>query len=144
MLYLGRYNNSIDSKGRVVIPAKFREKLGDAFVICGGFDRCLFVYSMSDFEQFSETLMNLPRNDEKARKFRQFFLTTAAEVEPDKQGRILVGDDLIRFAEIQKDVVIVGNGEHIEIWSKERFPDATKFEDIGELAEALSEFGIRI
>ena len=144
MLYLGRYNNSIDAKGRVVIPARFREKLGESFVVCGGFDRCLFVYSMEDFEDFSAKLMELPRSDENARRFRQFFLTTAAEVEPDKQGRILLGEDLIRFAEIKKDVVVVGNGEHIEIWSKERFRDAESFGDIDDLAGSLAEYGLRI
>ena len=144
MLYLGRYNNSIDAKGRVVIPARFREKLGESFVVCGGFDHSLFVYSMEDFEDFSAKLMELPRSDEKARRVRQFFLTTASEVEPDKQGRILLGEDLIRFAEIKKDVVVVGNGEHIEIWSKERFRDAGSFGDIDDLAGSLAEYGLRI
>ncbi len=144
MLFLGRYNNSIDSKGRVVIPAKFREKLGDRFVVCGGFERSLYVYDMADFEEYAGRLMELPRTDERVRRFRQFFLTTAAEVEPDKQGRILIGEDLLRYAEISKDVVVVGNGDHIELWSKERFPEADSFGDIGELAAGLADYGLKI
>ncbi|MCR5675811.1 MAG: division/cell wall cluster transcriptional repressor MraZ [Lachnospiraceae bacterium] len=146
-MYLGRYNNSIDAKGRLVIPAKFREKLcegGDTFVVCGGFSRNLNVFSMPDFEEFSESLMELPQSNAKARQLRQFFLTTAAEAEPDKQGRILIGEDLLKFAGISKDVVVVGNGKHIEIWSREQFPDATSFGDISELAAGLEEFGLKL
>ncbi|MCR5094205.1 MAG: division/cell wall cluster transcriptional repressor MraZ [Lachnospiraceae bacterium] len=144
MLYLGRYNNSIDSKGRVVIPAKFREKLGEVFVVCGGFDKSLYVYDMADFEEYAARLKELPRSDERARRFKQFFLTTATDVEPDKQGRVSIGEDLIRYAEIKKDVVVVGNGDHIEIWARERFPEADSYGDIGELASGLSEYGLLI
>ncbi|MCR4764308.1 MAG: division/cell wall cluster transcriptional repressor MraZ [Lachnospiraceae bacterium] len=147
MLYLGRYNNSIDAKGRLVIPAKFREKLcegGDSFVICRGLENNLYVFSREEFEEFAESLMNPEQPDPNAWQRRQFFMLGAVEVEPDKQGRILLGEDLIRFAGIEKDVVVAGNGRHIEIWSKERFPDAASFGDIGTLSAGLAEFGLKL
>ena len=147
MLYLGRYNNSIDSKGRVVIPAKFREILsegGDSFVVCRGGESNLYVFSMPDFEEFAESLSDPEKTDPQAWQLRQFFLLSASEVEPDKQGRILIGEDLLKYAGIEKDVVVVGNGKHIEIWSRESFPDATSFGDITELTAGLAKFGLHL
>ncbi|MBR4530750.1 MAG: division/cell wall cluster transcriptional repressor MraZ [Lachnospiraceae bacterium] len=147
MLFLGRYNNSIDAKGRLVMPAKFREKLlegGDAFVICGGFEHNLYVFSMPDFEDFSDSLMELPQSDPKARALRQFFLAHAVDVEPDKQGRVLIPEDLLKFAQIEKDVVVAGNGKHVEIWSRSNFPEADSFGDVAELAEGLSAYGLKL
>ena len=147
MLYLGRYNNSIDTKGRLVIPAKFREKLcedGGSFVVCRGGEHNLYVFSMPDFEEFAESLTDPQKTDPESWQLRQFFLLSALEVEPDKQGRILIGEDLLKYAGIDKDVVVAGNGRHIEIWSKESFPDAASFGDIGELTAGLARFGLHL
>ena len=143
-MFLGEYNHTIDAKGRLIIPSKFREALGDTFVVTKGLDGCLFVYDNQEWNAFEEKLKSLPITNKEARQFARFFLAGAAEVEVDKQGRILVPNILREFAQISKDVVLIGVASRIEIWSKERFEGITAFEDMDEIAEHMAELGLGI
>ncbi|MDD3205735.1 MAG: division/cell wall cluster transcriptional repressor MraZ, partial [Lachnospiraceae bacterium] len=106
-MFMGEYNHTIDVKGRLIIPSKFREILKDEFVVTKGLDGCLFVYDNEEWNKFEEKLKSLPLTNKDARKFVRFFLAGAAGVEVDKQGRILVPSVLREFAELNKEVVLV-------------------------------------
>lgn len=144
MMFMGEYNHTIDAKGRLIIPSKFREALGDTFVVTKGLDGCLFVYDNEEWNAFEEKLKALPITNKEARQFVRFFLAGAAEVEVDKQGRILVPNILREFAQISKDVVLIGVASRIEIWSKERFEGMAAYEDMDEIAEHMAELGLGI
>ncbi len=144
MMFMGEYNHTIDAKGRLIVPSKFREALGDTFVVTKGLDGCLFVYDNKEWNAFEEKLKSLPLTNKEARQFARFFLAGAAEVEVDKQGRILVPNILREFAQISKDVVLIGVASRIEIWSKERFEGIASFEDMDEIAEHMAELGLGI
>ena len=141
---MGEYNHTIDAKGRLIVPSKFREALGDEFVVTKGLDGCLFVYDNKEWTAFEEKLKALPLMNKESRKFVRFFLAGAANVEVDKQGRILVPSVLREFAELDKDVVLVGVGSRIEIWSKTKWEDASEYDDMEEIAEHMSELGLMI
>ncbi|MCI9314959.1 MAG: division/cell wall cluster transcriptional repressor MraZ [Lachnospiraceae bacterium] len=143
-MFMGEYNHTIDAKGRLIIPSKFREALGDTFVVTKGLDGCLFVYDNEEWNAFEEKLKALPITNKEARQFVRFFLAGAAEVEVDKQGRILVPNILREFAQISKDVVLIGVASRIEIWSKERFEGMAAYEDMDEIAEHMAELGLGI
>lgn len=143
-MFMGEYNHTIDAKGRLIVPSKFREALGDTFVVTKGLDGCLFVYDNEEWQAFEEKLRSLPITNKEARQFARFFLAGAAEVEVDKQGRILVPNILREFAQINKDVVLIGVASRIEIWSKERFEGMASFEDMDEIAEHMAELGLGI
>lgn len=143
-MFMGEYNHTIDAKGRLIVPSKFREVLGDAFVVTKGLDGCLFVYDNEEWKRFEEKLRALPITNKEARQFVRFFLAGATEAEVDKQGRILIPNVLREFAELTKDVVLVGVGSRIEIWSRERFEDTAAFEDMDEIAEHMAELGLGI
>ncbi len=144
MMFMGEYNHTIDAKGRLIIPSKFRDALGDTFVVTKGLDGCLFVYDNDEWTAFEEKLKSLPITNKEARQFARFFLAGAAEVEVDKQGRILVPNVLREFAQISKDVVLIGVASRIEIWSKERFDGMAAYEDMDEIAEHMAELGLGI
>lgn len=141
---MGEYNHSIDAKGRLIIPSKFRETLGDAFVVTKGMDDCLFVYDNDEWTHFEEKLKALPVTNRNARQFARFFLAGAAAVEVDKQGRILVPANLRQFAGLEKDVVLVGVASRVEIWSKENWEEQTADKDMDEIAENMEELGLGI
>lgn len=143
-MYMGEYNHSIDAKGRLIIPSKFREALGDEFVVTKGLDGCLFVFDQTEWSAFEEKLKSLPITNKEARQFVRFFLAGAAAMEVDKQGRILLPGVLREFADITKDVTLIGVGSRIEIWSKERWDGTSDYEDMEEIAEHMAELGLSI
>ena len=143
-MFMGEYNHTIDAKGRLIVPSKFRESLGDVFVVTKGLDGCLFVYDNEEWNVFEEKLKSLPLTNKDARTFVRFFLAGAAEVEVDKQGRILVPGVLREFAGLKKDVVLIGVASRIEIWDRERFDGAAVYEDMDEIAEHMAELGLGI
>lgn len=143
-MFMGEYNHTIDAKGRLIVPSKLRESLGEDFVITKGLDGCLFVYDNAGFRIFEEKLKSLPLTNKDARQFVRFFLAGAANVEIDKQGRVLIPSVLREFAEITKEAVLVGVGSRIEIWSKERWMDTTELEDMETIAEHMAELGLGI
>ena len=117
-MFMGEYHHTIDEKGRITLPSKIREQLGYDFVITRGLDQCLFVYPRSDWNRIIDTYKSLP-NTKDARNFMRFFLSGAAEVNFDKQGRINVASPLIKYASLEKDCIIIGVNDHLEIWSEE-------------------------
>lgn len=141
-MFMGEYNHTIDAKGRLIIPAKFREVLGDEFVVTKGMDGCLFVFDTSEWQVFAEKLRSLPMIDKEVRQFTRFFLAGAASVEVDKQGRILLPSVLRDFAGITKDTVLIGVGSRIEIWSKDRWEGTVTYQDMDEISTHMVELGI--
>ena len=141
---MGEYNHTIDAKGRLIIPSKFRETLGDEFVVTKGLDGCLFVYDNAEWSAFEEKLKSLPLTNKDARQFVRFFLAGATLAEVDKQGRILVPANLREFAGLEKEVVLVGVASRVEIWSKVRWEDAASYDDVEEIAEHMAELGLGI
>lgn len=143
-MFMGEYNHTVDLKGRVIVPSKFRETLGDEFVVTKGLDGCLFVYDMKEWNVFEEKLKSLPITNKDARQFVRFFLAGAATVEVDKQGRILIPGVLREFAELTKDVVLIGVASRVEIWSKERWNGTASYDDMEEIAEHMADLGLSI
>jgi MraZ protein len=143
-MFMGEYNHTIDIKGRLIVPAKFRETLRDEFVVTKGLDGCLFVYPNEEWQTFEEKLKTLPLTNKNARQFSRFFLAGAATCEVDKQGRILLPGVLREFAELEKDVVLVGVLSRIEIWSKSKWVESNVFDDMDEIAENMEELGLSI
>ena len=143
-MFMGEYNHTIDPKGRVIVPAKFRDSLGERFVVTQGLDGCLFVYDDIEWRVFEEKLKTLPITNKEARAFVRFFLAGAADVEVDKQGRILLPAVLRDHAKLLKDVVFVGVGSRVEIWSKEKWEGTKQFDDMDEIAEHMQNLGFGI
>ena len=142
--FRGRFNHSVDAKGRVILPSKFREKLGEEFVMTVGLDGCLFVYPNEEWEVFAEQLSNLPGTAE-GREFQRYFYENAVSCEIDKQGRVLIPADLRAAAGLTKDIVFIGMNKRIEIWSKERKAASSALtpQDINQVADRMAEYGIR-
>ena len=141
-MFMGEHSHSIDAKGRLIIPAKFREELGDQFVLTQGMDHTLTIYPMNEWLKFLEQLNQLPLTSKEARTFRRFFTAKATMCELDKQGRILVPAGLREYADLEKDVVLTGNISNIEVWSKKRWDEDSEVEDMDAIAEKLQGMGI--
>ncbi len=138
---MGEYEHGLDEKGRIIVPTKFREALGDKFVLSLGIDGCLFIYPTKDWEQFVEKLKALPGTKE-ARQMQRYFMAGAVECESDKQGRVMIPAKLREQAGITKDVVSVGVVNKIEIWSKERWESNNTYDSVDDIADHMSEFGL--
>ncbi len=122
-MFMGEYHHSIDDKGRLIIPSKFRTELGDKFIITRGIENCLFIYPEERWEAIVHKLESLPFTKKDARNFTRFFLSGATVAEFDKQGRINITSPLITYAGIKKDCVVIGTGDRLEIWSKEAWEE---------------------
>ena len=143
-MFMGEYNHTVDPKGRLIIPAKFREQLGDEFVVTKGLDGCLFVYTKEEWHNIEEKFRGISMTSKDARKFSRFFFAGAAALELDKQGRILLPANLREYAGIDKEVVSVGVFSRVEIWSKERYLENNNFDDMDKIAEHMAKLGIKI
>lgn len=143
-MLLGEYNHNIDDKGRVSVPAKFREDLGISFVVTKGLDNCLFAYSKEEWTKFEEKLKSLPLTNPNARNFIRFFFSGATECEIDKQGRINIPQSLREYAELGREVAIIGVSTRVEIWNREKWNNYTSPEnmDVDEIAKQMSDLGI--
>lgn len=143
-MLLGEYEHSIDTKGRIAVPAKLRESLGTRFMITKGLDGCLFVYDMEQWQLLENKLAALPMSRKTARDFTRFLFGGACEAECDKQGRVLLPANLRRYANLDKDAVIVGVGSRAEIWDAAKWQQYNEesAEDVSELAEQLADLGI--
>ncbi len=138
-MFMGEYHHNIDDKGRLIIPAKFREELGDEFIVTRGIENCLFAYSEKDWNKIVEKLESLPFTKRDARSFNRFFLSGATNAEIDKQGRINITSPLVSYANIKKECVIIGVGDRLEIWSLEdwnNFFNSAK-DNMSDIAENL-------
>lgn len=141
----GEYSHSLDAKGRVILPAKLREEIGDSFYITRDFEGCLAIYSAEEFEKLGAAIQALPRNMKEARKIQRIIITGAHLCEIDKQGRFVIPPKLREFACLEKDLAIVGNGSHAEIWDSDKWNEYLYGEDsmsLEEAAEALRAEGL--
>lgn len=143
-MFMGEYHHSIDNKGRMIVPSKFRDDLGDMFIITRGLDQCLFGYPISEWELIEEKLKGLPLTKKDARAFTRFFFSGATESELDKQGRINIPAPLLQYAKLEKECVILGVSNRIEIWSKQIWEDyfSQSEESFAEIAENMIGFDI--
>lgn len=143
-MFMGEFQHNIDTKGRIIMPVKFREDLGDNFVITRGLDQCLFAYPMEEWKILEEKLKKLPLTKKDARAFTRFFFSGAIECEVDKQGRINIPSPLRSYAKLDKECVVIGVSNRIELWAKENWE--TYFEEseesFAEIAENMMDFDI--
>ena len=142
-MFMGEFQHNIDAKGRLIVPSKLREKLGEKFVVTRGMDGCLFGYPLAEWNQLETKLNEMPLSKKDARAFVRFFYSAATECEIDKQGRINIPASLRSHASLEKECVIIGVANRIEIWDQTRWNDFTKeteasFDDI---AETMVDFG---
>lgn len=143
-MFKGEYNHTVDTKGRLIVPSKFREALGEVFVVTKGLDGCLFAYPNEEWKNIEEKFREIPLTTKDARKFTRFFFAGAADCEVDRQGRVLIPPVLREFAGLQKEVVLVGVLNRIEIWSRERWLSESTYDDMDEIAEHMAELGLGI
>ncbi len=143
-MFIGEYNHTIDAKGRMIIPQKFREGLGESFFMTRGLDGCLALYPQEQWEIFVDKLNALPDTRKDIRDLKRFFLSGAGDCEIDKQGRVLVPPSLREYASLKKDIVITGASTKIEIWNRKKWEDITRIDvdDMDDIAERLAEQGI--
>lgn len=143
-MFIGEYEHNVDAKGRIIMPSKLREDIGDKFIITKGLDGCLFAYSQTEWANFEQKLKALPLAQKNARNFVRFFLSGAVECEIDKQGRFLIPANLREHALLDKEVVIIGVGTRLEIWNKESWKTYSSDENISadEIAENMTMLGI--
>ena len=143
-MFMGEYQHTIDIKGRMIVPAKFREELGSQFVVTRGLDKCLFIYPMEEWNEVEEKLKKLPLTKKDARAFTRFFFSGAVECDIDKQGRINIPQTLRTYADLDKDCVVIGVSNRVELWSKEVWE--TYFQEsedsFADIAENLMDFDI--
>ena len=143
-MFIGEFKHNLDSKGRIAMPVKFRNKLAGGAIITRGLDRCLFVFTNKDWEVLAQKLIALPLSQANSRAFSRLMLAGAMDVEIDKQGRILIPDYLREYAGLKKETIFAGLYNRIEIWESENWKQyKTKTESQSdEIAEKLSELGI--
>ncbi|REC32138.1 cell division/cell wall cluster transcriptional repressor MraZ [Enterococcus pseudoavium] len=142
-MFMGEFQHNIDAKGRLIVPSKLREQLGEKFVVTRGMDGCLFGYPLAEWEQLETKLNEMPLSKKDARAFVRFFYSAATECEIDKQGRINIPQSLRSHASLEKECVVIGLASRIEIWDQGRWNEFTNeteasFDDI---AETMVDFG---
>lgn len=143
-MFIGEYKHNIDTKGRLAVPAKFRNMLKKGAVVTKGLDNCLFLYSREEWKKMAEKFAKLPISQAKARAFARHMLAGAMEVSFDSQGRINIPDYLVNFAKLSKKAIVAGVFDRLEIWDEEtweKYKAGTEAES-GEIAEALGDLGV--
>jgi len=138
-MLMGKFTHNLDAKNRLFIPAKYREQLGETFVITRNVDKCLSVFSMEEWEKYTEKLESLPSTQ--AREIARFIYSNATDVRPDSQGRVLLPAELLEYAGIQRSAVISGCGRRAEIWSEEIWNERNSEEKTDSLLEMMIELG---
>ncbi|WP_432409452.1 division/cell wall cluster transcriptional repressor MraZ [Wukongibacter sp. M2B1] len=143
-MFIGEYIYTIDKKGRINVPAKFRERLGEIFFITKGLDNCLFVFPEAEWRNFESKLKQLPLTNRNARAFVRLFFSGATECSLDKQGRVTIAQNLRDFGELEKEIAIIGVSSRIEIWSKNNWDKYNDSANISydDIAEQMAELGI--
>lgn len=141
---MGEYQHSIDAKGRLIVPAKFREGLGEHFVVTKGLDNCLFAYPQSEWKAFEQKLSRLPLTSTDARKFVRFFFSGAVECDLDNQCRIILPINLREYAHLKKEIVSIGVNNRVEIWDKQSWRAYNEEENFisNDLAFKMENIGI--
>ncbi len=143
-MFYGEYQHSVDQKGRVIVPSKFRDGLGERFILTKGLDNCLFAYSSEEWVNLELKLKSLPFTDKDVRAFIRFFFAGAAECEVDKQGRILVPQNLREYAGLDKDIFVIGVSSRVEIWDKSKWESYSSDDNVSadKIAEKMAMLGI--
>lgn len=143
-LFYGEYQHAIDPKGRLIVPSKFRDGLGEKFIVTKGLDNCLFAYSPAEWTNLENKLKALPFTDKDVRTFIRFFFAGASECEVDKQGRILIQQQLREYAGLEKDVSIIGVSTRVEIWDRARWNSYCSDDSVSadKIAEKMAMLGI--
>lgn len=141
-MFMGEYRHSLDAKNRIIIPAKFREELGNTFIVTKGLDGCLTIYTETEWQKVIEQLEKLPTTKKEVRQYIRYLTSKASECEIDGQGRIQLPQVLVTFADMKKKCVVVGAADHVEIWSEERWNafDEEAGESFEAIAESLTEY----
>lgn len=141
-MLIGEYNQSIDAKGRVNIPAKFREDLGASFVVAKGLDACVCIYPKTEWEKFQAELLS--DNNVQRRRLHRYFFSGAVDCEIDSQGRALIPPTIREFAGLDKEIVVIGVSNRVEIWNKEKWNEYmdTPECDAEEIAKVMEELGL--
>lgn len=122
-MFMGEFHHNIDEKGRLIIPSKFRNELGSKFIVTRGIEECLFVYSIDEWNKMVDELKTLPFTRKDARTFTRMFLSGATECELDNNGRINIPSPLTSYASLNKECVVIGVNERLEIWSNEKYEE---------------------
>ena len=143
-MFSGTYQNSIDTKGRVIMPAKFRDELGHDFVLTKGLDNCLFIFPAAEWEKFRDKLKAVPLTSKEGRAFTRYFFASAVECEMDKQGRLNIPPVLREHAKIDRDLVTIGVDSRVEIWSKEEWDAYNELPELDSEAIAMNMEGLGI
>ncbi|WP_042223864.1 division/cell wall cluster transcriptional repressor MraZ [Oceanobacillus manasiensis] len=143
-MFMGEFQHNIDAKGRIIVPSKFRDELGETFIVTRGLDKCLFAYPMNEWKLLEDKLKKLPLTKKDARAFTRFFFSGAVECEVDKQGRINLPQPLRGYAALDKECVVIGVSNRIEFWASENWEDYfnDSEESFAEIAENLMDFDI--
>ena len=143
IMFMGEFHHNIDEKSRLIIPSKFRSELGETFIITKGLDKCLFIYSKTEWDKIMQKVSTLQFTKKNVRAFERAFIGGASTIEFDKQGRINITSPLVHYANIQKECVIIGVNERLEIWSLEEFNNYMKAneESLEEITENIFESG---
>lgn len=143
-MFYGEFQHTVDPKGRVIVPSTFREELGEKFILTKGLDDCLFVYSKTEWSNLEAKLKTLPLSNKDARAFVRFFFSGAAECEVDKQGRILIPQNLRSYAGLEKDIYVIGVSTRVEVWDKAKWEAYNGDESLNpdSIAEKMSMLGI--
>ncbi len=143
-MFYGEYQHSVDPKGRVIVPSKFRDGLGEKFILTKGLDNCLFAYSAEEWSNLETKLRALPFTDKDVRAFVRFFFAGACECEVDKQGRILIPQNLREYAGLEKDIYVIGVSTRVEIWDKSRWDNYSSDDNVSadQIAEKMAMLGI--
>ncbi|MBR6742499.1 MAG: division/cell wall cluster transcriptional repressor MraZ [Clostridia bacterium] len=139
-LFCREYRYSLDAKNRIFVPAKYREILGDTFIITRRLDTCLALYTNEEWEKYSEKIKALP--DSVAMELKRFIFPKTLVAEPDSQGRVIIPNDLKEYAQLEKNAVIIGVGDHAEIWSESLWDEREKTKDIEGLRELMRQLGL--
>jgi MraZ protein len=143
-VFMGEYQHTLDGKGRLILPAKIRDGLGDTFIATRGLDACIFIYTKEEWANFEGKLKQLSLMKREARAFSRIIFSGAAELEADKQGRVLLPPNLREYAKLEKDVVVIGVSTRVEIWNKDTWDLYNEHmgPTVEELSENLVDFGI--
>ena len=142
-MFVGEAQHTIDAKGRLIIPANYREELGEEFMLAKGLDGCLFIYPMEQWHELESKLRALPLTQKEARSFARFFFSGANEGEMDKQGRLIIPQALREYAQLTKECVVVGVDNRLEVWDQEKWRayNAQSEESFEQLAEIIGQSG---
>ena len=143
-MFMGEYQHTLDNKGRLILPAKIRDQLGDTFIATRGLDDCIFIYTLEEWAALEGKLKQLSLVKPEARAFSRYIFSGAAELEGDKQGRVLLPPTLREYAKLEKDVVVIGVSTRVEIWNKETWNHYNERmgPTVEQLSEQLTDFGI--